>query len=230
MNALKHGLTGQRLILQPEEHQAFRELHPESLHAELQPKTTMELQLVQKLIDTHMRLNRVAALDNNMLNLGLIENLTEPDQADDTQIAWAQSRSFIAQQLSFDKLGRYEGRLSRQLIAYTKELERLQAVRNKNEEAMAERRLFEGRAPLISHRIAGLPPHYAETAASTPVSQSEGAAKGQDLSPQSPTAQHNQWSLGSTVLVVNRFQRQIRQRNQTYRTPPDPRSPPKTMS
>ena len=73
MNALKHGLTGQRLILQPDEHDAYRELS-ESLMSELAPKTTMELQFVQKIIDTHMRLNRVAALDNNMLNFGLLES------------------------------------------------------------------------------------------------------------------------------------------------------------
>src|SRR5262249_15288475 len=86
-----------------------------------------ELQLVQKIVDCHMRLNRIAVLDNNMLNFGLLENLADGDP-DDTAIAHAQARSWIAQQMSFEKLGRYEGRLSRQLLAYTKELERLQPV------------------------------------------------------------------------------------------------------
>jgi hypothetical protein len=134
MNALKHGLTGQRLILQPEEHEAYREL-TESLHAELAPKSTMEIQLVQKIIDTHMRLNRVVVIDNNLLNFGLLENLPSAHEPDDTDIANAQACSWMAQHMSFEKLGRYEGRLSRQLLAYTKEFERLQSIRIKKEEA-----------------------------------------------------------------------------------------------
>ena len=77
---------------------------------EWRPVGIREIQYVQKIIDTHTRLNRVAALDNNMLNFGLLENLSDADHkaaqdsgADaDTAVAHAQAKSWIAQQMSFD--------------------------------------------------------------------------------------------------------------------------------
>src|ERR1700685_4497011 len=71
-NALKHNLTGQSLILQPDEFDAYDRL-TKALREELNPKTEMERQTVQKIIDTNFRLNRIAGLENNMLNFGLWE-------------------------------------------------------------------------------------------------------------------------------------------------------------
>ena len=185
MNALKHGLTGQQLILQPEEHDAYRRLS-KALRSELRPRTEMEHQLVQKITDTHIRLNRVAAIDNNMLNFGLLENLPDADNkdandssaGDETAIAHAQAKYWIAQQMSFEKLGRYEGRLSRQLLAYTKELERLQTNRREANRIARER---EQERTLIQAAFAStsLQPlqHRARSRARL------SAVKGQDLSP-----------------------------------------------
>lgn len=217
MNALKHGLTGQRLILQPQEHEAYREL-TESLHAELQPKTTMELQVVQKIIDTHMRLNRAATIDNNMLNFGLLENCIDVkdggSEDDEIEIAHAQARSWMAQEISFEKLGRYEGRLSRQLIAYSKELERLQSVRAEKEKSRRLERIIRrshGRRSRGGDAVAGqvLARHGAGQAAAASVAQfaqpieiTTGKASlpgenGRDLSPHNSGAGPNPWSAAS---------------------------------
>jgi hypothetical protein len=45
----------------------------------------------------------------------------------------AQTRAWIERSSSFDCLGRYEARLSRQLLKYQEEFERLQAERKKQE-------------------------------------------------------------------------------------------------
>jgi hypothetical protein len=45
----------------------------------------------------------------------------------------AQTRAWTARSNSFDVLGRYESRLSRQLLKYQEEFERLQAVRKEQE-------------------------------------------------------------------------------------------------
>jgi hypothetical protein len=151
MNAFKHGLTGNRMILQAHEHEAYQRLAAE-LNKDLTPKTELEHQLVQKLIDCHTRLNRIAALDGNILNFGLTQNETDADhlgdqdaddqygrdqngsdQSDATETIAAQCRSWIENADSFEKLGRYESRISRQMLQYTKELERLQTDRAERE-------------------------------------------------------------------------------------------------
>jgi hypothetical protein len=132
MNAFKHGLTGNRMILQTHEHEAYQRLANE-LNKDLTPKTELEHQLVQKLIDCHTRLNRIAALDGNILNFGLTQNESNAEHDDVIETIAAQCRSWIENADSFEKLGRYESRISRQMLQYTKELERLQDDRVERE-------------------------------------------------------------------------------------------------
>ena len=132
MNAFKHGLTGNRMILQAHEHEAYERLATE-LTNDLTPGTEQERQLVQKLIDCHTRLNRIAALDGNILNFGLTQNESGADHDDALETITAQCRSWIENADSFEKLGRYESRISRQMLQYTKELERLQTCRAERE-------------------------------------------------------------------------------------------------
>jgi hypothetical protein len=150
MNAFKHGLTGNRMILQAHEHEAYERLAGE-LTKDLSPKTELERQLVQKLIDCHTRLNRIAALDGNILNFGLTQNESDADhggdqgsdQNDAIESIAAQCRSWIENADSFEKLGRYESRISRQMLQYTKELERLQADRTYRESIAAVRASYD---------------------------------------------------------------------------------------
>jgi hypothetical protein len=132
MNAFKHGLTGNRILLQTHEHEAYRQL-TNALNKDLQPKAELERQLVQKLIDCHTRLNRIAALDGNILNFSLTQNETAADHDDALETIAAQCRAWIENADSFEKLGRYEARISRQLLQYTAELERLQKIRRFHE-------------------------------------------------------------------------------------------------
>ncbi|MGA2714114.1 MAG: hypothetical protein ABSG41_13490 [Bryobacteraceae bacterium] len=128
MNAFKHGLTGQKLILQPDELEAYDRL-TNSLLAETKPKTALEHQIAQKLIDSHFRLNRLAGIENNIFNFALLANITGTDDDERLEIMQAQTRAWTDSSSSFDLLGRYEARLSRQALRYSLELERLQAVR-----------------------------------------------------------------------------------------------------
>jgi hypothetical protein len=143
MNAFKHGLTGQRLMLQPHEIEPYRNLTA-GLNAEHNPKTETERQLVQHIVDCHARLNRIAAMDNNILNLSLFENSfplkeieSTPENNAETISVIAQSRAWLEQCDALEKLGRYEARISRQLLRYTKELDRVQRVGGDNQEEPA---------------------------------------------------------------------------------------------
>jgi hypothetical protein len=73
-NALTHGLTG-RAVLLPSEDPAAHQRHTQDFFDEYQPQGPTEKQLVQELIDTSWRINRVPALEADLLSraAGLLE-------------------------------------------------------------------------------------------------------------------------------------------------------------
>src|ERR1700686_1737513 len=72
LNALRHGLTGQTVVLPTEDHSAY-ERHSQSFLQEYHPKDATETQLVQSLIDTSWRMNRAATVETNLFSLGITE-------------------------------------------------------------------------------------------------------------------------------------------------------------
>jgi len=132
MNAVRHNLSGQNLILQESEVEAYNRMST-SMFSDLKPKSEPEHQIAQKIIDTNFRLNRLTAIENNLFNFGLTQNETAADQDDRIEVMAAQTRAWIEHANTFDTIGRYESRLSRQLLKYQQEFERLQAVRKQHE-------------------------------------------------------------------------------------------------
>ena len=132
MNAITHGLTGQNVFLTDDEFPAYLQLGADYIE-ELRPVGTREVQLAQKIIDANWRLNRIAAIENNLLNSSLLNNIVPGRTTDDRLEAMvAQSDGFRSDcdgPNAFDKLGRYESRLTRTLLKMTEELERLQTRR-----------------------------------------------------------------------------------------------------
>ncbi|HEY3824205.1 MAG TPA: hypothetical protein VGL82_06580 [Bryobacteraceae bacterium] len=132
-NALKHNLSGQHLILQETEVAAYNRTS-DGMLKDLKPKSEPERQIALKIIDTNFRLNRMAAIENNMFSFGITENEhRDSDNEDRIEVMGAQTRAWIQHSGIFDTLGRYEARLQRQLIKYQQEIERLQAVRKRQE-------------------------------------------------------------------------------------------------
>jgi hypothetical protein len=139
LNSYKHGLTAQTLMLQP------HELEAQNMTEDYRPKTEAERQLVVKIVDCHIRLNRISAIDNNILNLSMLENTrTENDQSSEFEAVIAQSKAWMERSSELDKLSRYEGRITRQLMQYTKELSRIQKERRV--EAVRHAQSFETKA------------------------------------------------------------------------------------
>src|SRR6266404_8859802 len=73
LNAYRHGLTGQTIILPKEDLVAYQDF-TDTFFADYKPVGTLEKQLVQSLADTSWRLNRVAALEHNLIGLGFDEH------------------------------------------------------------------------------------------------------------------------------------------------------------
>ena len=73
LNAYRHGLTGQTIILPTEDSHAYQAFTL-TFFDHYKPVDPLEKQLVQSLADTSWRLNRVAALENNLMGLGFAEH------------------------------------------------------------------------------------------------------------------------------------------------------------
>src|SRR5580693_7352781 len=74
LNGIKHGLTGQRLLLLPHEVEPYQRM-TEAFRSDYNPQTDLESQLVQHIFDCNMRLHRIAAIESNMSAVGTIENI-----------------------------------------------------------------------------------------------------------------------------------------------------------
>ena len=132
MNAMKHNLTGQSMILLEAETEAYNRMGAAML-IDLKPKSEPERQIAQKIIDSNFRLNRLPAIENNLFNFGLADNETDCPHDDRLEVMAAQTRAWMERSSYLDTLGRYEARLSRQLLKYQEEFERLQTVRKDQE-------------------------------------------------------------------------------------------------
>jgi hypothetical protein len=129
LNALRHGLTGQIIVLPSDDLEAYQR-HIKSFTDEYQPKGATEATLVQTLADTAWRIHRVSALENNLLTLGIVR---EPDQLDDApdqvQQALAIAASLDSQTRALATLSLHGQRLTRQFEKTRAVLEEIQTNR-----------------------------------------------------------------------------------------------------
>jgi hypothetical protein len=117
-----------------EDLQAYQR-HLESFTAECNPKGPIEAHLVQALADTSWRLNRVAALETNLLTLGLASTsgplLNAPQQI---QEARSIAAALESQSKALANLSMHSQRLSRQFEGTVDKLNELQKIRRDREE------------------------------------------------------------------------------------------------
>jgi len=134
LNALRHGLTGQIIVLPSDDLAAYQQ-HVDNFTAEYNPKGATECHLVQTLADTAWRQNRVAALENNLLTLGIVR---EPDQLDEApdqvQQALSIAASLDSQTRALSNLSLHGQRLSRQFEKTMALLRELRTTREIQEE------------------------------------------------------------------------------------------------
>src|ERR1700752_4375314 len=91
-NAVKHEITARRMIFQEHEHREYERMTA-ALHRDYAPANEIERQFVIKIIDCHMRLNRIATIENNTLNFSLFDKLE--GSADPVESMAAQSLAWV---------------------------------------------------------------------------------------------------------------------------------------
>jgi hypothetical protein len=130
LNALRHGLTGQIIVLPSDDLEAYQQ-HVQRFVTEYHPKGATEAQSVQSLADSVWRQNRVCALENNLLTLGIVQNVT--DQTDQVSTALAIAASLDSQTRALANLSIHGQRLARQFDKTLTLLRELQTTRRAQE-------------------------------------------------------------------------------------------------
>jgi len=137
LNAIRHGLTGQTVVLPNEDPGRYLKFR-ESLYKDLVPQGTVEHMLAQTICDTQWRLERAAAREANILAMGHLEG--QPDYIVNLEIA--DVRTAMVEVLSSERhenalrnLHLQEARLSRNLY---KALEELRLVQDRRKKTAAD--------------------------------------------------------------------------------------------
>ncbi len=132
LNALRHGLTGQTILLPAEDEQIYLTFTNEYFQA-LNPEGTLERQFAQTAADAQWRLNRIKSLEDAMLALPLTES-----EGDLLQNALAQAQTFIDNSRAFANLSIYEHRLHRAQEKALRQLQDVQTTRKTNHNTAME--------------------------------------------------------------------------------------------
>jgi hypothetical protein len=158
LNALRHGLTGQTVVLPTEDHAAYQR-HSQSFLDEYQPKGATETQLIQSMIDSSWRINRAAAVETNLFSLGITEMEDRiPAGQPDADSALAMAMAFREHSRAFAQISIYSQRLARQFERALEQLRALQEERRTHE----NQQLFDAATLFKVHKEDGLPYNPAE--------------------------------------------------------------------
>lgn len=128
LNALRHGLTGQ-IVVMPADDLAAYQSHVKSFTDEYQPQGATEAHLVQALADTAWRLNRAASLEANLLSLGIMGVSPAAGAPSEVCDAMAIAASLESQSKALATLSMHTQRLSRQFERTVAQLRDLQQAR-----------------------------------------------------------------------------------------------------
>ena len=151
LNALRHGLTGQVVVMPTEDLQLYQS-HVESFENEYNPKGATEQHLVQALADTSWRLNRVAALESNLLSLA--------PTGDPLVDALGIAASLESKCKALSNLSMHTQRLSRQFERTVTQLRDLQKTRldqekDDLEDLLAIQDMYESKGEIYDHSADG---------------------------------------------------------------------------
>ncbi len=155
LNALRHGLTSQLVVLPTEDHAEYTRFRAELL-ADLKPQGTTESLLANTVCDTHWRLERARNTETNILALaqfeGLPANIDSVEDAEKRQ-ALASAHAYLKYERVLRNLQHHEARLQRILLKTLAELKALQLMR----EQEAARLLDQAACTKIHHVSNNLP-------------------------------------------------------------------------
>ena len=156
LNALRHGLTSHVVVMSDEDHDAY-DAHLRGFTSEHQPKGATETQLVQALADAAWRLNRVSALEHNLLMFGVVhEDLWFHETTYQMREALGVANTLDRHAKALATLSLHGQRLSRQFERTVIQLRDLQKTRLEKEaddlnDLLAIQDMYESRGEIYDH-------------------------------------------------------------------------------
>jgi len=132
LNALRHGLSGQTVLMPWEDREAYQS-HCASFLKTLAPVGDIETQTAQGIADDQWRLNRARAVDTNLFALGHFDYAPETGHSQ-IDAALTSARVFRDNSKVFVNLSLYEQRINRSLEKNFDRLEALQQARRASEQ------------------------------------------------------------------------------------------------
>ena len=136
LNAFIHGLSGQTKIMPEEEMKLFQQFS-DGIVTSLRPADAVESQLAQSYAGFQWRINRAAAIEDNMFTLGLMEEVAENLNIEHPEAhnAASYAKTFRQESREFDRVSLYNQRLVAGAAKVLKQLQQMQAERRKREQA-----------------------------------------------------------------------------------------------
>jgi hypothetical protein len=130
LNAVKHGLLAEEILLPGEDEDALRKLG-ERLRTELQPVGELENMFVDRIISAHWRLRRLGRVEAGIFTYRYYDAFSaiREMEANTTTLGHAFVKD-TNESNAFSKLSRYETAIERSLFKALHELQRLQAARH----------------------------------------------------------------------------------------------------
>jgi hypothetical protein len=135
LNAIRHGLTGQVVVLPAEEIEAYTRFAT-PIAAGLETVGALEIQLAEMYTGFLWRINRAASVEDNMFGLGHIEQVAENLNIDHPEAhnAATHAKTFRNEYKAFDRIGLYTQRLVNNANKILKQLKDIQAERRRREQ------------------------------------------------------------------------------------------------
>ena len=138
LNALRHGLTGQLVVLPGEDAQAYAAFRETVFH-DFAPSGSLELVLIQTICDTQWRLERARNLETNLVALAHHEDIPAAiaavtDPAERTALITA--HGYDKRERTLRNLQLQEARLQRTLFKALADLKEAQAARRDAAQAL----------------------------------------------------------------------------------------------
>jgi len=153
LNAMRHGLTGQTIVLPAEDLAAYNHFTQQTFD-DLKPVGFLEKQFAQIIADTSWRLHRIPALENNLIALGFHEHSNRINtEHPEAHAALVIIEAMREQTRALNSISVHGERLSRQLERTLKQLQNLQSQRRATEATQ----LSEAASLLQMHQKQGVP-------------------------------------------------------------------------
>jgi hypothetical protein len=150
LNALRHGITGQVSIMTTED-RAAHDKFVQELIERFRPEDALELQFASLIAEDFWRLQRIRAVENDILALGAFSEAANIDvEHPEVHTSITRARTFLEHSKELERLTLYEQRINRAIEKNRRQLDELQAERKRQRQEALDQACLLSQIPAAS--------------------------------------------------------------------------------